>query len=282
MSKAGAQQTIKRIATIKGIGLHTGSKAALRLIPAEPNTGIVFIGKNRERIRANSDSVSLTNRSTSLSAANGASFMTVEHLLSALKGLGIDNIEVNLNGKEMPAMDGSAVIFTKAIKSAGIAKQNSSSRISWRLKKSRTFKFGSSIYKASPSKRFQVSVTIDFENTNIGKQKASLLSLKNYARSIAPARTFCLAEEIALLKQANLAKGGSLDNAIVVDESRILAKDGLRFRNEFARHKLLDFLGDIALFGQGNILAKIEAYRPSHKNNILFTKKLRRCLTKVK
>ena len=264
------QRTLARPVEFKGIGLHTGISSSARILPAGPHAGIVFrradIGVD---IPASVENVVDTAYATVLSS-QGARISTVEHVLAALYGMEIDNAVVEVDGPELPIMDGSALPVARAIESGGLDELPVRRRFLW-ITKSEKFQRNGSMIAITPSQELEILVTVDFPGTAIGKQWLKFtLTPESFLKEIAPARTFVLREQIDALWAAGLAKGGTLDNAIVVDGDTVHNTEGLRFRDEFVRHKLLDFLGDIALLGcplRGFFLA----VRPGHTVN--------RCLT---
>ncbi len=246
------QKTIKNKIAISGIGLHTGKNVELTLIPAAPNNGITF---KRNDVKKNNiiiptyENVVNTNLCTTLSNRHGTKVSTVEHLMGALYGLGIDNLNIEINSQELPILDGSAKIFVKEILSAGI--QTSSTPIKLiKINKKVSYEELSKKISIEPSK---VSSDIDFEinykNKIIGTQKNKINVFNDDLTDIFNSRTFCLYEDVDKLRKNGLALGGSLNNAIVVSEKEILNKDGLRNENEFVNHKILDCMGDLYLSG---------------------------------
>jgi len=272
------QKTLKKPISFEGIGLHSGKATSIVINPAPANHGIIF-KKNETLIPASVDYVSSTKRGTTLSKDN-SSIQTVEHLLSALRGLGIDNALIQVDGEEIPAMDGSAAKFTQAIAQAGI-ENLSAARSRWTYKTQKPFVFtlGNSSYKLLPSENLALSVSISYPNTPIGIQEAGFLSTENYAESIAKARTFCLESELAMILSNGLGQGGSLDNAIVVGAQNIQSSEPLRYKDEFVRHKILDLIGDLALIGSGEFCFNLSSFAPSHHGNVALARELKNKLT---
>jgi len=234
-----------------GIGLHSGHRVGLTIKPAPADSGIGFVRKDLSGhpvVEAHFQNVIDTNLSTSI-GNNGFNVSTIEHLMAAFFGLGIDNARVELDGPEVPIMDGSSAPFIFLLKSAGIKEQKSPKRF-FMIKK--VFKVSEEnrsicIY---PSKELKISYTIDFHHPLLRNQKYELcFSGKDFVKEISRARTFGFLKDINLLRENGLAKGGSLDNAIVIDDFRIINEDGLRYKDEFVRHKILDFIGDLAILG---------------------------------
>ncbi len=245
------QRTLRSEARCTGIGLHSGSKVGLTLRPAPPDAGICFIRKDLpegRKIKAVNGNVVDTNMSTSV-GRNGTGVSTVEHLMAALFGLGIDNVTVEVDGPEVPIMDGSSAPFVFLIKSAGIREQKPPKRFMVIRKRFRVEDDNRSI-TIEPSRELKVTYTIDFNHPLLKDQTYVLrFSGGDFVREISRARTFGFLKDIQLLRDNGLAMGGSLDNAIVIDDFRVLNEDGLRYPDEFVRHKILDFLGDLALLG---------------------------------
>ena len=246
------QKTINKPITFEGIGLHTGKKVSMRIIPSSPNTGIIFkrtdIKKNNLVI-PNIFNVSDANFCTTISNEYGVKVSTIEHLMAAFYGIGLDNAIVELNSQEVPIMDGSAKQFIEEIYKAGLASHNAPIKII-KIEKKVEFKDGTKFISIDKS---NVSLDIDFEinfnNPLIGKQSNKINVYEDDLTDIYSSRTFCLYEDISKLKEMGLAKGGSLENAIVVKGDKILNNSGLRNDKEFVNHKILDCIGDIFLSG---------------------------------
>jgi UDP-3-O-[3-hydroxymyristoyl] N-acetylglucosamine deacetylase len=235
-----------------GVGVHTGKPVDLVLRPAAPGTGIVFVRRDQgqdRRFPARSEWVIDTTLATTLGNAESR-LSTVEHVISALAGMQVDNCTVEVFGPEVPIMDGSSAPFVYMIEQAGRVAQK---RLRRRLviRKPVAVREGDRFLSAIPSREFKVSVEVEFDHPAIGKQSIRALSVtpRTYARSLAPARTFGFLEDVKRLQAKGLALGGSMQNAIVLDTARVLNPEGLRFRDEFARHKALDLVGDLALLG---------------------------------
>lgn len=253
-----------------GIGLHTGKPVDLVLRPAAAGTGLLFLRTDLEpavRFPARAEWVVDTTLATTLGNRD-ARLSTVEHLISALHGMGVDNCTVECSGPELPIMDGSAAPFVYMIEHAGLRPQR---RMRRRLVITRPIEVrdGDRWVRAVPSREFKLSVSIDYSHPAIQKQSLPTLSLDPtvYARQIAPARTFGFLSDVQKLQSVGLARGGSLQNAIVLDDSRVLNRDGLRFADEFVRHKALDLIGDLALLGlplRGHIQA-MKSGHPLHQ-----------------
>ena len=246
------QNTLRRSINCIGITLHGGEKVALTLRPAAADTGIVFrridIPGSKE-IRASWDNVTDTRMCTTISNGDGVTVSTIEHLMSALAGCGIDNVYVDLDGHEVPVMDGSAQPFVFLIECAGVLEQDVHRRVIKILKPVRV-DAEDKMAELLPSDTFSVSFEIDFDNEVIANQTISVNMVNgNYKKEVARARTFGFMHEIEKLQAAGLGLGGSLDNAVIVAEDKVLNEDGLRYNDEFVRHKVLDAVGDLYTAG---------------------------------
>lgn len=272
-----SQKTIAKEIGFNGIGLHTGVNCNIKLLPAEADAGIVFkrtdIAKNNT-ISANYKFISESRLCTTLeNYNNNVKIYTVEHLLAALKGNDIDNIIIECDAEEIPVLDGSAMMFDQLIKKAGILKQSEANKKYLLIKKEVTVKKGISEITFSPSDKFTLECNVLFPNP-IGEQSLKLHKpVKDFYKDILDARTFCFYEDIEIMKKNGLAKGGNLNNAIVIKDKKVLNKEGLRSENEFVKHKVLDLIGDLALCGP-NIIGRIKAKCPGHEINKLAMKKI--------
>lgn len=264
------QRTLRKSITAAGIGLHSGDKVQLALNPAPVDTGIVFRRVDLApvvEIPALAGYVGDTMLSTSL-VADGERVSTVEHLLSAMAGMGIDNAYVDVSAPEVPIMDGSAGPFVLLIQSAGIEEQEAPKRF-LRVKREVTVEDEDKVASFLPFDGFQVSFAIDFDQPALRDRTAHaqvLFSTASFVSELSQARTFGFVDEIEHLRSRGLALGGSVDNAIVVDESRILNRDGLRFEDEFVRHKIVDAIGDLYLLGSA-LIGEFRAYKSGHTLN---------------
>jgi UDP-3-O-[3-hydroxymyristoyl] N-acetylglucosamine deacetylase len=270
------QRVIRRQRTLRapferdGIGIHTGARCRVRVRPADADSGIVIEAAG-ETFPAHSEFVTDANRCTALGAA-GVRVGTVEHLLAALAGLGVDNAVVSVEGPEAPILDGSALPWVEAIRAAGMVDQASVAR-SWAPKAAEVLSDGPSWYVAVPSAELLVTCVASFDHPLLGTRAVSHdASPDGFVRDVAPARTFGFADEVERLREAGLALGGRLDNALVIYPDRFSSP--LRMPDEWARHKLLDLIGDLALAGV-RIEASITAIRPSHRGNVAFAALLR-------
>ena len=263
------QQTLKNSISCTGTGLHSGSKVTMTLCPAAPDTGIVFRRTDATAsdidILARWDNVVDTNLNTTLGNASGVTVGTVEHLMAALSGCAIDNAIVEIDGPEIPIMDGSAAPFVFLIECAGVIEQDRPRR-AIEILKPVSVADGKRTAVLVPGAGFSVSVEIDFEAALVANQKLQVNLVNGTFRSeIARARTFGFDHEVAQLRAKGLARGGSLDNAVVVSGDRILNADGLRYDDEFVRHKVLDSIGDLYLAGP--IIGHFHGFRCGHALN---------------
>jgi len=258
------QTTLGSAAETDGVGLHTGVPVHVRLLPAPPDTGYVFRRTDLGgfEIPATVESVANCGYATTL-MRTGVMLSTVEHLLSALRGLGIDNTFIEVDNLEIPIMDGSAEVFADMIERARVVKQPLARR-ALLVRERISFEQGNRRISVEPADSYQIDCLIDFDHPLIGVQHLKVeLTNGNFSREIASARTFGFAEEIEALRRANLIRGGSLDNAIVLTEDGMLNETSLRFSDEFVRHKILDIIGDLALLGMP-ILGRVKAERSGH------------------
>ncbi len=262
------QRTLKNSIQATGVGLHSGDKVLITLRPAAPNTGIIFRRTDVDVcIPALAHHVTDTNLCTSIQ--NGAfKVATIEHLMSALAGFGVDNAYIDINAPEVPIMDGSSAPFVFLLESAGIVEQNVAKRFI-KIKKKITIKDQEKYVHLLPFEGFQVSFDIDF-NHPVFVDKPQTITLDfakvSYVKEVCRARTFGFLADYEKLREAGLAKGGSLDNAIVVDEYRIMNEGGLRYKDEFVRHKVLDAVGDLYLLG-APLIGAFKGYKSGHALN---------------
>lgn len=271
------QRTLKTEARVAGVGLHTGAEVRALFRPAPADAGIRFFRADLPgcpMIPARLAFVKDTHRGTTL-ALNEARVHTVEHVLSACAGLGLDDLDVVLDAPEPPAADGSALPFVQAFLAAGIAEHGGSPRRTVRLSEPVRYENGKTSYTATPSERFEVFCELDQDGPIPLKQTFEFaLEPETYMGQIAPARTFAFDYELEQLKAHGLAQGGSLDNAVLIAKDGVHSKDGLRFSDEFVRHKILDLIGDLTLIGRSLLRVRIEARRCGHTHNIPFAKLL--------
>jgi UDP-3-O-acyl N-acetylglucosamine deacetylase len=273
------QKTLTRPTTYSGIGLHTGNLTTLIFQPAPPGHGIAFVRSDvpgAEPMAAVADGVVDVSRGTTLEQ-DGLRIHTVEHVMAAVSSLGITNLLIAIDGDEMPIADGSSLPFLEAFQKAGLTEQDGEEVPFVRLRKPMAFEDGDVWVRGEPADHFEAHITISFPHPVIGTQSASIrVSPETFTEEVGPARTFCFLHEVKALKQMGLIKGGSMDNAIVIGEDGIL-NDGLRFENEFARHKLLDLIGDLALIGHP-IKGRIEAHKSGHGSHVAFARMIRQAI----
>jgi UDP-3-O-[3-hydroxymyristoyl] N-acetylglucosamine deacetylase len=271
--KAGKQTTLAARATVTGIGVHSGAPASLTFHPAEANTGIVFIrldakGRPEREIRAHAQYVTATELATVLGDDDhGPCVSTIEHIMATLCGLGVDNALIEIDGPEAPIMDGSAAAFVAAIDQAGIVSLQAPRRYTKVLKPIRVEK-GEAFGELTPYDRgFRVDVTIDFPHELIGQQSIGFeVGATTFRREVARARTFGFMRDVSRLWSAGYARGSSLENTVVVADDRVLNPEGLRYTDEFVRHKALDAIGDLALAG-APLLGAYKSVKGGHKLN---------------
>ena len=261
------QKTLKETITIDGVGLHGGKKVHMEIKPAKPNTGIVFKRtdiKNNNIVMPGVFNVSNAAYCTTISNDSGITVSTIEHLMGALFGLGVDNALIEINNEEVPILDGSAKIFVSEINRVGIKTSETPIKII-KIEKKVNFKDGEKSISMEPNK---ISLDIDFEikykNSLIGTQRNLVKVYEDDLTEVYNSRTFCLFEDVKKLKKMNLAKGGTLENAIVVKGQKILNENGLRNKKEFVNHKILDCMGDLYLSGY-KIIGKLICSQGGHK-----------------
>jgi UDP-3-O-[3-hydroxymyristoyl] N-acetylglucosamine deacetylase len=271
------QTTLARPVETSGIGLHTAVPVQLRLTPAPPGTGYVFVRTDLGgfEIPASVECVAHCSYATTL-MRTGVMLSTVEHLLAALRGAGVDNAYIEVDNLELPIMDGSAEVFAEMIERAGRAEQPLARR-ALRVRQRVTVEQGNRRISVEPADAYEIDCLIDFPHPLIGKQHYvfNASDPEAFGREIAAARTFGFTEEIEALRRANLIRGGSLDNAIVLTPDGMLNDTGLRFKDEFVRHKILDIIGDLALLGMP-ILGRVTARRSGHLLHAALMSKLLR------
>ena len=263
------QRTIKKTVKARGVGIHSGKLVNLTLIPAKADHGVVFkrLDAGGKEVHAHSAFVNEVILSTGLES-QGVKVSTVEHLMSAFSALGIDNVMVELDSFEVPIMDGSSAAFIFLIQSAGIEEQDVPKRFIV-IKDSVRVENGESWAQVSPYNGFKVTLEIDFEHKKV-KESGQKLSIdfakQSYLKEISRARTFGYLRDVEMLQKQNLALGASIDNAIALTDDNILNEDGLRFHNEFVKHKILDIVGDLFLLGS-NFIGYYEGYKTGHMLN---------------
>jgi UDP-3-O-[3-hydroxymyristoyl] N-acetylglucosamine deacetylase len=270
MSPETHEHTIALSAICAGVGLHTGIHARLSVRPASAGTGIIFVRTDitdrDNKVPARSDYVTQTRLGTVITNAQGVSVATIEHLMAALSALSVDNALIELDGPEVPIMDGSALPFVKLLDQAGFRPQHTP-QYSIEILKTVEVIDGDKRASLSPCERFEMRFEIDFDSKAIGHQAVDLvITEQSFRTELASARTFGFIETIESLREAGLARGGSLDNAIVIEGDRVVNNEGLRFIDEFVRHKALDAIGDLYVLGMP-ILGRFEGIRAGHGLN---------------
>ena len=263
------QKTLKSKISFSGIGLHTGINAKVCVYPAPTDTGIIFIRtdkKDNNKIHAIWTNVSSTKLSTTISNKYDVSVATIEHLMSALSGMHIDNAMIEINGPEVPIMDGSSEPFVKLIEKSGVKDQDKKRKFI-RVLKEVKIKYKDSYVSLKPNDQFSIDFEIDFPSSVINHQSCQLQMINgNYKKDISKARTFGFENEVDDLRKAGYALGGSLSNAVVVGKDKILNKEGLRYNDEFVRHKILDSIGDLYLAGCP-VIGFFKGIKSGHKLN---------------
>lgn len=264
------RQTLASAAVCSGIGLHSGERVRLVLKPSAPGTGIVFertdLDTADNRVEARATNVTTVRLGTTIANESGVSVATVEHLMAALAALGVDDALIEIDGPEVPIVDGSSAPFVDLIAQVGL-KATAMPRRAIRVLKAVSAEFQGRTATFMPSLRPAIDVEIDFPHPSVGRQRYAFdISAETFTGEVASARTFGFKRDVEALRAAGLARGGSMDNAVVLDESGVLNEEGLRFADEFARHKALDALGDLALAG-APILGRYQASQPGHALN---------------
>ncbi|MEA1963876.1 MAG: bifunctional UDP-3-O-[3-hydroxymyristoyl] N-acetylglucosamine deacetylase/3-hydroxyacyl-ACP dehydratase [Candidatus Aerophobetes bacterium] len=269
------QKTIKNSISYKGIGLHTGKEVTLTFQPAPPYQGVVFVREdlpNSPKVEARVNKAVSNTRGTAIGKGE-VKVCTIEHILAALSGLGIDNINIKMNGEEIPAGDGSALPFVRLIQEAEVMEQ-SIPRDFFKVEKPLWIEEGDRRLIVLPDDNLRISYTVDFPRSPLKSQFAEFtITEETFIQEIAPSRTFGFMEEIEELRKKNLVQGGSLENAVVIDEKGVINKEGLRFLNEPVRHKILDLIGDLYLLGRP-IKAHILAVKSGHLFNVKLVQRL--------
>jgi UDP-3-O-[3-hydroxymyristoyl] N-acetylglucosamine deacetylase len=274
------QRTLKNLIKTTGVGLHTGARVEIVLRPAQSNTGIVFHRVDLEQpvsIPADALHVGETRLSSTLKH-DGAAISTVEHLMSALAGLGIDNLHVDVAGPEVPIMDGSASPFVFLLQSAGIVEQDADKRY-LRVVAPVEVRDGDKWARFEPFNGFKLDFTIDFPHPMFGSENRHVVidfAEHSYVKEVARARTFGFMQDLEAMREAGLGLGGSLQNAVVLDEYRVLNSEGLRYDNEFVKHKVLDAIGDLYLLGHP-MIGQYTAFKSGHGLNNAVARALLAC-----
>lgn len=269
MPNVRRQSTLRAAAVCAGISLHSGKQTRLVMNPAAADTGLVFrrsdVTDRHNLIPVTPESVTGVRNCTTISNAAGVGVSTIEHLLAALCAAGVDNLLIDLDGPELPALDGSAEPFLKLIEQVGLQRQAAPRRYI-RVLETVEVESGDTRARIEPSKHFAIDVTIDFEDAAIGHQRLQIApDVRAFRERLASARTFARMHEVAALQEAGLSQGGSFENAVVVDGAEVLNPDGLRFDDEFVRHKALDLMGDMYLGGP--VLGRVITVKSGHGLN---------------
>ena len=298
------QQTIQQEVSISGIGIHTGKKSTLKIFPAKENTGIIFQRTDlpeNPKVIANFKNVSSTNRGTNIKY-NNTEIKTIEHLMASISALNIDNLLIKIDNIEVPILDGSSKGFFNLLKKAGLKKQSKNKKyITFSKKYLIECKNNNSSYLVEPSDGLSIKVNLEYDKSFLKNQTAILEDINKFESEISSARTFSFLDEVGYLIKNDLIKGGNLDNSVIIvnesvsdeikvflinkfgkenltfEKGKLLNKEEFRFKNEPARHKLLDFIGDSFLIGS-NIKAKITCFKPGHKSNLEFVEKLNKIM----
>lgn len=269
------QRTLENGTTISGIGLHSGARINLKLRPAAANTGIIFHrtdGEQTVSIKAAPENVVDTRMATVI-GCHGSSVSTIEHFMAALAAFGIDNLHVDIDGPEVPVLDGSSAPFIREIQQMGVKSLNASRRFI-AIRKPLEIIEGEKRISIIPSRFFRITFDIAYEHSAISVQQHSMkFSTESFCKEIAPARTYGFLHEVEYLKANGLARGGSLENAVVIDNNGVMNPEGLRFPDEFVRHKILDAFGDFSLLGHP-LLGHIRAFKAGHDLNAKMTQKI--------
>ena len=269
------QQTINSEVKFEGIGLHSGKTSKVRLVPANKNSGVVFKRidlKNNNIIQANYKNVSSATLCTTLENKHGTKVSTVEHLLAALCIKGIDNVLVEIDNEEVPIMDGSSKCFLEALDETSVRVLSAKKKY-LKVNEELTFKSEKKIISIKPYDSFRVRFELDYKNPIIGNQSNTVDFGKECSKDVTNSRTFCLYEDIEKIKKMGLAKGGSLENAVVVQNNKVLNEEGLRNKKEFVNHKILDLVGDFFLSGY-NFLCEVNCIKGGHNLSNLFLRDL--------
>ncbi len=270
------QKTLCKEVNFEGVGLHSGKISKVRLLPAEEDKGIIFKRtdlKEKNIIKACYKNVSSTNLCTTIRNQNNTEVQTVEHLIAAFYLTGIDNVIVEIDNVEVPIMDGSSKEFISIINKVGLKKQNSQRKF-LKINEKINYTSGEKSISISPNdKCLEINYELNYDNKVIGKQRNEVILDSDNLEHIYNSRTFCLYEDVEKIKKQGLAKGGSLDNAIVVDKDKVINSEGLRNEKEFVNHKILDLIGDLFLSGY-RILGKVVCVQGGHQLNNNFVKKI--------
>ena len=269
------QKTINKPVSFEGIGLHTGKTSSVKILPSVENQGIIFKRvdlKENNLIDAKYTNVISSNLCTTLENKFKVKVSTVEHLLAALSILGVDNAMIEVNNEEIPIMDGSSKNFLDVLKIVGTKELKTKKRYI-KINKEINFNYEDKKIKIEPSSSFKIDFELNYENKIVGNQKNLVDIFNDNLENIYTSRTFCFLEDVEKIKKIGLAKGGSLENAVVISDKKVLNKDGLRNEKEFVNHKILDLVGDFFLSGY-NFLGKVKCFKGGHQLSNLFLRQL--------
>jgi UDP-3-O-[3-hydroxymyristoyl] N-acetylglucosamine deacetylase len=270
------QRTLKDVVEFSGVALHSGTFVNIRLVPAKENTGVVFVRtdvSSKPQIPATWDNIVDTELSTVIGQKKGLRIATIEHLMSALMGMKIDNLIVEVNGPELPVLDGSSAYYVEAIRKTGIVVQNA--RVKYlQIVKPVSVNVDDKFIYFLPSSEFKVSCRVNYKHPLVGLQHFEYTTSSNYEDEVSKAKTFGFLRDVEVLQSKGLALGGSYDNALVLDDEKVVNQDIMSYTDEFVRHKVLDIMGDMALAGPCRILAHIVAYKSGHALHAMALKEL--------
>ena len=270
------QRTIKDTITFSGVALHSGASVSMRLLPAPENTGVVFVRSDvseRTEINASWKNIVDTELCTVIGKKRGHRIATVEHLMSALKGMNIDNVFVEVDGPEVPVLDGSSLCYVEAIRKTGVTVQNAKVRY-LQIVKPISVNVDDKFIYLLPSSEFKVSCRVNYKHPLVGLQHFEYTTSSNYEDEVSKAKTFGFLKDVEALQSKGLALGGSFENALVLDDDKVVNEDIMNYTDEFVRHKVLDIIGDIALAGPYRILAHVVAYKSGHTLHAMALKEL--------
>ncbi len=270
------QRTLKNVIEFSGVALHCGTFVNIRLVPAKENTGIVFVRtdvSNKPTIHATWENVVDTDLSTVIGQKKGFRIATIEHLMSALYGMNIDNVIVEVDGPELPVLDGSSACYVDAIRKAGIVVQNAKVKY-LQIVKPISVNVDDKFIYLLPSSEFKVSCRVNYKHPLVGLQHFEYTTSSNYEDEVSKAKTFGFLRDVEAMQKKGLALGGSYDNALVLDDEKVVNKDIMSYADEFVRHKVLDIIGDMALCGPYRVLAHVVAYKSGHELHAMALKEL--------
>jgi len=270
------QRTLKSAIEFSGVALHSGAFVEVKVLPAKENTGIVFVRtdvKDKPQITANWNNIIDTELSTVIGQKKGFRIATVEHLMSALKGMNVDNAIVEINGPELPALDGSSTCYVEEIRKAGLQVQNAKIKYLQILKPISVNVDDKFIYLL-PASTFKISCRVNYKHPLVGLQHFEYTTSSNYEDEVSKAKTFGFLKDVEALQKKGLALGGTFDNALVLDDEKVVNEDIMSYTDEFVRHKVLDIIGDMALAGPYRVLAHVVAYKSGHMLHAMALKEL--------